>query len=155
MKGKRKLPHLSFETPDGWEWEGDWFVNPDKSAADKTASSGHVSQDEIFEYQFREPYSSFDKSTSLWRNCENEELGEGITKETFDLPKGWEWISEWSYDINRAVSELGWEYTSDAADGPWTPVEKVMHVCRRRRWVRTRKLVEEPEPEKVRYLHSF
>jgi hypothetical protein len=148
MKGKRKLPHLSFETPDGWEWEGDWFVNPDKSAADKTASSGHVSQDEIFEYQFREPYSSFDKSTSLWRNCENEELGEGITKETFDLPKGWEWISEWSYDINRAVSELGWEYTSDAADGPWTPVEKVMHVCRRRRWVRTRKLVEEPEPEK-------
>ena len=86
---------------------------------------------------------------------ENEELGEGITKETFDLPKGWEWISEWSYDINRAVSELGWEYTSDAADGPWTPVEKVMHVCRRRRWVRTRKLVEEPEPEKVRYLHSF
>ena len=35
----------------------------------------------------------------------------------------------------------GWEYTVEASLGGFGPVEKRYHMCRRRRWVRSRKLV--------------
>ncbi|CAH1784691.1 unnamed protein product [Owenia fusiformis] len=59
------------------------------------------------------------------------------------------WIS------TGAVDEEGWEYTVEATIGGYGPVEKRYHMCRRRRWVRTRTLtadiktqVEDEELEK-------
>ena len=37
----------------------------------------------------------------------------------------------------------GWEYTVEATLGGYGPVEKTYHMCRRRRWVRSRKLVKD------------
>ena len=37
---------------------------------------------------------------------------------------------------------LGWEYTVEATLGGYGPVEKRYHMCRRRRWVRMRKVVK-------------
>ena len=35
---------------------------------------------------------------------------------------------------------VGWEYTVEATIGGYGAVEKNYHMCRRRRWVRSRKL---------------
>ena len=74
-------------------------------------------------------------------------MGEGVTKDTLPIHKNWEWISEWEFDINRAVDENGWQYTVDPEDGPWGPVERNIHIARRRRWVRTRRRLGDPKKE--------
>ena len=51
--------------------------------------------------------------------------------------------------MNRAVNEEGWEYATDDQDGVWCPAEKTIHACRRKRWVRMRKCIEEPEQVEV------
>ena len=49
-------------------------------------------------------------------------------------------ISDESYNnFHRAVDEEGYEYCLDQSVGGFVPVEKTYHLCRRRRWVRTRK----------------
>ncbi len=42
----------------------------------------------------------------------------------------------------RVVCGAGWEYTVEATLGGYGPVEKRYHMCRRRRWVRMRKVVK-------------
>ena len=39
----------------------------------------------------------------------------------------------------------GWEYTVEATLGGYGPVEKNYHLCKRRRWVRSRNLVRTPK----------
>jgi hypothetical protein len=146
-KGKHKLPKEAFTTPSGWDWEEDWFVNPEISAAFEADSGRKVYQEEIFEYHFRVPFTSFEKAKISWRDVRNAELGEGVTKDTLPIHKNWEWISEWEFDINRAVDENGWQYTVDPEDGPWGPVERNIHIARRRRWVRTRRRLGDPKKE--------
>ena len=41
----------------------------------------------------------------------------------------------------------GWEYTVEATLGGYGPVEKTYHMCRRRRWVRSRRLVKDVDKE--------
>ena len=41
----------------------------------------------------------------------------------------------------------GWEYTVEATLASYGPVEKVYHLCRRRRWIRERKFVKETKKE--------
>ena len=68
-----------------------------------------------------------------------------IAREETELPDGWEWQHDWDVDLNRAVDEEGWEYTVEATLGGYGPVEKTYHMCRRRRWLRLRKLVKTSE----------
>lgn len=69
-------------------------------------------------------------------------------KDSVDLPPGWVWEDVWQIDLSRAVDEEGWEYCVEATMGGYGPVEKRYHLCRRRRWVRTRKLVEDAKQKK-------
>ena len=41
----------------------------------------------------------------------------------------------------------GWEYTVEATLASYGPVEKVYHLCRRRRWIRERKFVKETKKD--------
>ena len=88
----------------------------------------------------------------------NTDLLEGMTKDTFPLRKGWQWISEWEIDLNRAVDDQGWQFSIDADEGAWAASERTIHVVRRRRWVRTRHRLEDAKKEekKVRvYVWSM
>ena len=50
--------------------------------------------------------------------------------------------------MNRAVDEEGWEYCVEATLGMgWGPAEKTYHMCRRRRWIRSRVLMKDPKKE--------
>ena len=52
----------------------------------------------------------------------------------------------------------GFEYTVDSQWTGFGPVEKTYHLCRRRRWVRERKLVKDlrkAEAEKVNSISNF
>lgn len=69
-------------------------------------------------------------------------------KDSVDLPPGWVWEDVWQIDLSRAVDEEGWEYCVESTMGGYGPVEKRYHLCRRRRWVRTRKLVEDAKQKK-------
>ena len=84
----------------------------------------------------------------------NADLEEGMSKDTLTIRKGWEWISEWQIDLNRAVNEDGWQFSIDADEGPWVSSERTIHVARRRRWVRTRQRLEDvrKEEKKVGYV---
>ena len=88
----------------------------------------------------------------------NTDLMEGMTKDTLPLRKGWQWISEWEIDLNRAVDDHGWQFSIDADEGAWAASERTIHVVRRRRWVRTRQRLEDAKKEekKVRvYVWSM
>ena len=37
----------------------------------------------------------------------------------------------------------GWEYCVEMTLGGWGPVQRTYHMCRRRRWVRRRKMVKD------------
>ena len=39
----------------------------------------------------------------------------------------------------------GWEYCVEAGLGGWVASERNVHMCRRRRWVRTRNRVHDPK----------
>ena len=57
--------------------------------------------------------------------------------------------------MNRAVDEDGYEYCVEATMGGWGPMEKIYHMCRRRRWVRVR-IIDPNNPDlakKVGALH--
>ena len=73
-------------------------------------------------------------------------------------PEGWAWEDDWKVDVNRAVDEDGWEYCVEATLGMgWSPAEKTYHLCRRRRWIRSRILMKDPKSDakKVRCIECI
>ncbi|XP_037084352.1 myoferlin-like [Pollicipes pollicipes] len=55
----------------------------------------------------------------------------------------------WTVDLNRAVDEEGWEYCVESTLGGYGPVDKLYHLCRRRRWVRPRTMVEKVKAQQT------
>ncbi|XP_065924822.1 myoferlin isoform X7 [Magallana gigas] len=144
-QGKCSLPQESFEPPPGWRWEGDWYVSPELSMLfDKDA--GHKTyMEECYEMHSRLPGTSWGPATRPWTDVKGDEMA---PKDSVELPPGWVWEDVWQIDLSRAVDEEGWEYCVEATMGGYGPVEKRYHLCRRRRWVRTRKLVEDAKQKK-------
>ncbi|XP_062590633.1 dysferlin-like [Saccostrea cucullata] len=144
-QGKCKLPREMFNPPPGWKWEGDWYVSPELSMLfDKDA--GHKTyMEECYEMQSRLPATSWGPATRPWTDVKGDEMP---PKDSVELPPGWVWEDVWQIDLSRAVDEDGWEYCVEATMGGYGPVEKRYHLCRRRRWVRTRKLVEDAKQKK-------
>jgi len=69
----------------------------------------------------------------------------------------------WHVKLAHIVSSIkyaGWEYSVEATLGGYGPVEKAYHLCRRRRLVRMRHLVQPSKAkvdseEKVPYCFAF
>ena len=59
----------------------------------------------------------------------------------FELKPKWEWVDEWTVDLNRGVDNDGWEYCREPSMGGWCSTDKLYHLLKRRRWIRNRKLV--------------
>lgn len=143
-RGDLKLYKEYFVPPSGWHFEGDWFVNPELSMT-YDRDSGHKSfLEDVFENASRLPGGSWGPSTVPWTDVR----GDAVTaKDEITCPEDWEWTTEWTVDLNRAVDEDGYEYTVEATFGGYGPVEKTYHLCRRRRWVRNRVVVRDSKVE--------
>ncbi|XP_015201883.2 myoferlin isoform X1 [Lepisosteus oculatus] len=154
VTGKIKLKRESFLPPQGWEWEGDWFVDPEKTMLTE-ADAGHSDFiDEVFQNETRFPGGEWKQAEVPFTDV-NGEKAPG--PQEIECPPGWTWEDEWSYDINRAVDEKGWEYgvTIPPDDKPksWVPAEKMYHVHRRKRMIRPRKKVSNAQaPTEKKFL---
>lgn len=142
--GSLKLPKDSFTPPDGWSFDGKWFVNPELSFAYEKDTGCKNFLEDVFENEERFPGGNWNPSSVNWTDIHGNATS---SKESIVAPDGWEWTSEWNADTNRAVDEDGWEYTVDASVASYVAVEKTYHMSRRRRWVRSRNLVKSTEKE--------
>uniref|UniRef100_A0A452QDC3 Myoferlin n=1 Tax=Ursus americanus TaxID=9643 RepID=A0A452QDC3_URSAM len=135
VTGKIKLKREFFLPPKGWEWEGDWIVDPERSLLTE-ADAGHTEfTDEVYQNEGRYPGGDWKPAEDTYTDAVSGEL---------TCPPGWEWEDDaWVYDINRAVDEKGWEYgitiPPDNKPKSWVAAEKMYHTHRRRRLVRKRK----------------
>ncbi|XP_071319383.1 myoferlin-like isoform X2 [Trachinotus anak] len=140
VTGKLKLKQEYFLPPRGWEWEDDWFIDPEKALLTE-ADAGHTEfMDEVFQNETRFPGGEWKAASEPFTDVNGEK---SCNPGEFDCPPGWTWEDEWTVDDNRAVDDQGWEYgvTIPPDDKPrsWVAAEKVYHVHRRRRLVRPRK----------------
>lgn len=145
VTGKLKLKQEYFLPPRGWEWEDDWFIDPEKALLTE-ADAGHTEfMDEVFQNETRFPGGEWKAASEPFTDVNGEK---SLNPGEFDCPPGWVWEDEWTVDDNRAVDDLGWEYgvTIPPDDKPrsWVPAEKVYHVHRRRRLVRPRRRAAVP-----------
>ncbi|XP_048584840.1 myoferlin isoform X2 [Nematostella vectensis] len=141
-RGDVSLPKKAFIAPDGWRFDGDWFVNPELSLSYDRDSGHKTFLEDVFQCESRLPGGSWGPATVPWTDVR----GDAATaKDEIQCDEDWEWTSEWMVDLNRAVDEDGYEYTVESTIGGYGPVEKTYHLCRRRRWVRSRKLIAELE----------
>ncbi|KAM4624027.1 myoferlin-like [Polymixia lowei] len=140
VTGKLKLKQEYFLPPKGWEWEGEWFIDPEKGLLTE-ADAGHTEfMDEVFQNETRFPGGEWKPASESYTDVNGEK---SQNPREFDCPPGWSWEDDWTVDDNRAVDDQGWEYgvTIPPDDKPksWVPAEKVYHVHRRRRLVRPRR----------------
>uniref|UniRef100_A0A665VTS3 Myoferlin like n=1 Tax=Echeneis naucrates TaxID=173247 RepID=A0A665VTS3_ECHNA len=143
VTGKVKLKQERFLPPRGWEWEGDWFVDPQRCLLTE-ADAGHTEfMDEVFQNETRFPGGEWKPAAEPYTDVKAQSPGE------FECPPGWAWEDEWTFDSNKAVDERGWEYgvTIPPDDKPksWVAAEKMYHVHRRKRLIRPRKKISDKE----------
>ncbi|XP_059957946.1 myoferlin isoform X3 [Mesoplodon densirostris] len=141
VTGKIKLKREFFLPPKGWEWEGDWIVDPEKSLLTE-ADAGHTEfTDELYQNESRYPRGQWKPAEDTYTDANGDKAA---SPSELTCPPGWEWEDDaWIYDINRAVDERGWEYgiiiPPDNKPKSWVAAEKMYHTHRRRRLVRKRK----------------
>ncbi|XP_049552630.1 myoferlin isoform X5 [Orcinus orca] len=141
VTGKIKLKREFFLPPKGWEWEGDWIVDPEKSLLTE-ADAGHTEfTDELYQNESRYPRGEWKPAEDTYTDANGDKTA---SPSELTCPPGWEWEDDaWVYDINRAVDERGWEYgiiiPPDNKPKSWVAAEKMYHTHRRRRLVRKRK----------------
>ncbi|XP_069095924.1 myoferlin isoform X4 [Pleurodeles waltl] len=141
VTGTIKLKRESFMPPKGWEWEGDWAIDPQRSLLTE-ADAGHSEfTDEVYQNESRYPGGEWKQANETFTDANGEKAA---PPNEMDCPFGWIWEDDvWIYDINRAVDEKGWEYgitiPPDNKPKSWVAAEKMYHTHRRRRLVRKRR----------------
>ncbi|XP_070210966.1 myoferlin-like isoform X3 [Littorina saxatilis] len=153
IEGKVELYKEDFKPPAGWGWDSDWYVSPEVSMLYDRDAGHHVFMEDVYEAQSRNiPGGAWGEASRPWTNVKGDA---GTSLREIKLPDGWEWQDDWQIDLNRAVDEEGFEYCVEATVGGYGAVERTYHLCRRRRWVRTRKHVaKETKHEKKKQLQD-
>ncbi|KXJ28698.1 Myoferlin [Exaiptasia diaphana] len=136
-EGTVKLLKENFVAPRGWRWEGDWVVSPETSTAYDSDTGHKTFLDDVYECESRLPGDNWSAAKEVWTDIYGNKC-EPPSK--LECPEGWKWTMEWTVDLNRAVDENGWEYSVDHTSGSYIAVEKMYHLYRRRRIVRSRTL---------------
>ncbi|XP_060557298.1 dysferlin-like isoform X3 [Ruditapes philippinarum] len=150
-QGKVKLTKEKFVPPPGWQWEGEWYINPELSMLYDKDAGHRTFIDDVYECQMRLPGTNWVESTRPWSNVKGDP---SPSKGEMELPAGWVWEDDWQIDLGRAVDEEGFEYCVEATMGGWGSTERRYHLCRRRRWVRSRRLVENMKQKKEKEKHK-
>uniref|UniRef100_A0A672NK66 Myoferlin n=1 Tax=Sinocyclocheilus grahami TaxID=75366 RepID=A0A672NK66_SINGR len=150
VTGKVKLKQERFMPPRSWEWEGDWFIDPECCLLTE-ADAGHSEfTDEVYQNETRFPGGEWKPAAEPFTDVNGEKAQ---NPQEIECPPGWIWEDDWNFDSNRAVDEKGWEYgvTIPPDDKPraWVAAEKMYHIHRRKRLVRPRrKISDTPTTEK-------
>lgn len=144
--GRLSLPREDFKAPYGWDFHGDWFVDPDPSVRFAADAGRQAFTEEVYEQQVRVPGGTWITTPNTWVDARGDPASK---RDDIILPDGWAWRDVWSYDLQRAVDGEGWEYTVESGLVGWSPQEKIYHVSRRRRWIRERHLVEKVEKQET------
>ncbi|XP_076016465.1 myoferlin isoform X1 [Genypterus blacodes] len=144
VTGKVKLKRERFMPPREWEWDDDWFVDPERCLLTE-ADAGHTEfTDEVFHNETRFPGGEWKPATEPYTDVNGEKTQ---SPGEFECPLGWTWDDDWSFDTNRAVDERGWEYgvTIPPDDKPrsWVAAEKMYHIHRRKRLTRPRRKISD------------
>uniref|UniRef100_A0ACD5YZI2 Uncharacterized protein n=1 Tax=Avena sativa TaxID=4498 RepID=A0ACD5YZI2_AVESA len=120
-----------------------------------TSSTNTV--DEVFENQWYRPISGW---TSNYSSDHGIELGQWSTRDCsysskafFEprLPPDWKWTSPWKIEKSNFVDGDGWAYAADIQTlnwpSSWRSSKSPHDFVRRRRWVRSRQLLQEQSGE--------
>ncbi|XP_065071964.1 myoferlin-like isoform X2 [Rhopilema esculentum] len=144
-RGEVKLAFEKFNPPEGWSWDNEWFIDPELSLSFE-ADSGHKKfLEDAFENESRVPGGNYGPASVHYTDVRGDAINH---RDEIQAPEGWVWEDDWKVDVNRAVDEEGWEYCVEATLGMgWGPAEKTYHMCRRRRWIRSRVLMKDPKKE--------
>lgn len=140
--GRLSLPREAFPEPEGWKFQGDWFVDPDPSVKYEADAGRQLFTEEVYEQQMRVPGGTWLPAPNTWTDARGDPASK---RDEIACPDGWKWRDLWAYDLQRAVDGEGWEYTVESGLVGWSPQEKIYHVTRRRRWIRERFLVHKVE----------
>ncbi|XP_051829561.1 fer-1-like protein 5 [Antechinus flavipes] len=137
--GNYILPKENFHVPQGWEWQGSWFVEPKTKFLVDTDINQNQILEEVYENQTRDIWGSW--APAAIPNTDM--IGQPVqAREQLECPEGWSIKENWNVELNDAVDKEGWEYGvgNPPSEIPkaWTAVEKTYHSWRRRRWVRQR-----------------
>ncbi|KAM8859825.1 myoferlin isoform 2-T2 [Spinachia spinachia] len=156
VTGKVKLKRERFLPPRGWDWEEDWFVDPERWLLTE-ADAGHTEfTDEVFHNETRFPGGEWKAAVEPYTDVNGETVQ---NPKDFECPMGWCWEDAWSFDSDKAVDEKGWEYgvTIPPDDKPksWVAVEKMYHVHRRKRLIRPRKKISDKKAVTENFCPSF
>uniref|UniRef100_A0A672H0F0 Myoferlin like n=1 Tax=Salarias fasciatus TaxID=181472 RepID=A0A672H0F0_SALFA len=144
VTGKVKLKQERFLPPRSWEWDQDWFVDPERCLLTE-ADAGHTEfTDEVFQNETRFPGGEWKPAAEPYTDVNGEKAQ---SPGEFECPSGWAWEDDWTFDSNRAVDEGGWEYgvTIPPDDKPksWVAAEKMYHIHRRRRLIKPRRKISD------------
>ncbi|XP_070621719.1 fer-1-like protein 5 [Erythrolamprus reginae] len=139
VAGQVSLPKNKFQLPTGWQWDGEWAVEPQRRLLlDKETNYSEVMQ-EVYENQSRQPSRRWEPASVPYSDASGTPAP---PKEDILCPPGWIFVEEWKVELNRAVDDAGWEYgiAIPPAEFPhfWNAAEKTYHTHRRRRWLRKR-----------------
>uniref|UniRef100_A0A8C7MIS7 Myoferlin n=1 Tax=Oncorhynchus kisutch TaxID=8019 RepID=A0A8C7MIS7_ONCKI len=142
VTGKVKLKQERFMPPRAWEWEGEWFVDPERGLLTE-ADAGHTEfTDEVFQNETRFIGGEWKPAADPFTDVNGQKCQ---SPGEIECPAGWKWEDDWSFDSNRAVDEKGWEYgvTIPPDDKPksWGAAEKMYHIHRRKRLLRPRRKI--------------
>uniref|UniRef100_A0A8C7BKZ9 Fer-1 like family member 5 n=1 Tax=Neovison vison TaxID=452646 RepID=A0A8C7BKZ9_NEOVI len=139
VMGHKALPKEDFQAPQGWHWQGQWTVEPQRRLLLDVDINKSQVLEEVYENQCRD-------TTGAWVQAAipNTDMnGEPVeARENMQCPRGWHVKESWIVELNHAVDSEGWEYgvAIEPSGQPrvWNSVEKTYYSCRRRRWVRVR-----------------
>ncbi|XP_055985030.1 fer-1-like protein 5 [Sorex fumeus] len=136
---KKALPKENFKTPQGWQWQGQWRVEPQRRLLLDIDINKSQVVEEVYENQHRD-------ATGAWvpAAVPNTDVnGQPVeTRQNMKCPEGWHIKKNWTVELNHAVDNEGWEYGVGVPPSGqpriWNSVEKTYCSCRRRRWARVR-----------------
>lgn len=63
-----KLYKEKFDPPPGWQWEGDWYINPELSMLYDKDAGHRTFIDDVYECQMRLPGTNWVESSRPWTN---------------------------------------------------------------------------------------
>ncbi|KAM7540784.1 hypothetical protein Aperf_G00000029183 [Anoplocephala perfoliata] len=136
--GHIETPKDSFIPPEGWKWEGDWYLSQEASLMFRkdTVATSYV--ETVFYNEKRTPISNWEKAALAYTDAQGYEA---TSPDEVQLPSGWVWEDDaWKIDYNRPCDEEGWEYAVDQTLGNYVAAEKVYYMSRRRKLIRRRKV---------------
>ncbi|XP_049640551.1 fer-1-like protein 5 [Suncus etruscus] len=137
--GTMPLPKGNFKTPQGWRWQGQWRVEPQRRLLLDIDINKSQVVEEVYENQHRDITGAWVPATVSNTDVNGQPVE---TWQDMKCPEGWYIKKNWTVELNHAVDNEGWEYGVGVPPSGqpriWNAVEKTYYSCRRRRWARVR-----------------